>query len=426
MGSAQSWRLWTTWEHLTNHLTPRGPRRAFSSNFPIRTSTGTNVPPFGVSANQYLCVGERPWTSCPARISAYPEAVNYVEWVERIFERLGQAAANSEGFAGGGEIYPEGVAGELGVEGQAVSDAVWQAVDDLCALGWAERPDNLSARLTQLGRRVLEVGIRKTWPEISQQWLDAEQEQFLARSVQMAERPEEHFALMDRADAADVFESLGWPDGARRGYGLTQPLEDEGFIAERLATNAYVLVRPTYLGVVRATEAEGAQGQQLVAEVLAEGETTNVEIKQRLDLDTNAGKAKFIRHALALATTRASGKRFLVIGFHDRTRQFAGTPDAKITQERFEQLLHAYADPTPATRFRRISVRGGEAVVVEFLREPGKIPYRVRKDIAGLRPGDVFVRHGSASERPTPREMADLEAEGAVARGERVGDTPTP
>jgi hypothetical protein len=290
-------------------------------------------------------------------------------------------------------------------------------VDDLAMLGLAERPDNLSVRLTQLGRRVAAVGIRQTWPEIGQMWLDAEQAQFLAKAVEMGERRTDGFAQMEMVDSAAVFEALGWPDATQREYGFTQPLEDTRFIAKRIATNAYVKVRPTYLGVVRVTEAEGIEGQQLLEKALGEGETTNVEIKQRLDLTTEDGKAKFVRHTLALATTKTSGRRFLIVGFDDRTREFFESPDPKITQERLEQVLHAYTDPTPTSRFRRIPVKEGEVVLFELLREPHKLPYRVTKDLGPLRAGDVYARHGSASEKPTDRELGDLEAEGADARG---------
>lgn len=65
----------------------------------------------------------------------------------------------------------------------------------------------------------------------------------------------------------------------------------------------------------------------LLQEALAEGETTNVEVKERLDLDTDDGRAKYIRHSLALATTRLSGSRLLIVGFKDETLEFVGVQE---------------------------------------------------------------------------------------------------
>lgn len=140
-------------------------------------------------------------------------------------------------------------------------------------------------------------------------------------------------------------------------------------------------------------------------------------MKRRLDLGTDEGKGKLVRHCLALATTRVSGRRFLVVGYEDATLAFAETPGPKVTKERVEQILHAYTDPTPDIRFRRLKVPGGEAVLIELVRDPARVPYRVSKAIGPLAVGDVYVRHGTSSEDPTARELRELEQEGRAAQG---------
>ena len=60
-----------------------------------------------------------------------------------------------------------------------------------------------------------------------------------------------------------------------------------------------------------------------------------------------------------------------------------------------------------------------------MLRDPTKVPYRVTKTLAHIGKGDVYVRHGSQVELPTPAELANLEVEGqaaASALGDFGGD----
>jgi hypothetical protein len=49
------------------------------------------------------------------------------------------------------------------------------------------------------------------------------------------------------------------------------------------------------------------------------------------------------------------------------------------------------------------------------VRDPVNVPYRVTKTLAHISKGDVYVRHGSQVELPTPAELAALEAEGQAA-----------
>jgi predicted HTH transcriptional regulator len=122
-----------------------------------------------------------------------------------------------------------------------------------------------------------------------------------------------------------------------------------------------------------------------------------------------------VRDILALATTKSSGQRFLIVGFDDQTQQFVQSVDPAITQNRLEQILNAYAAPVPQIRYHRVAWEQGEIGVIKVLRDPAKVPYRVTKTLAHISKGDVYVRHGSQVEPPTPAELAALEAEGQAA-----------
>lgn len=152
-----------------------------------------------------------------------------------------------------------------------------------------------------------------------------------------------------------------------------------------------------------------------MAGLLPEWETTNVEFKRQLDLATKADKAEFIRDILALATTKSSGERFLIVGFDDKTHQFIQSVDPAIDQNRLEHILNAYAAPAPRIRYHRVTWDRGEIGVIKVLRDPSMVPYRVTKTLGHISQGDVYVRHGSQVEPPTPAELTALEAEGRAA-----------
>ena len=178
------------------------------------------------------------------------------------------------------------------------------------------------------------------------------------------------------------------------------------------------------LGVIRITRADDLELQALLTDLVDEWETTSVEFKRELDLDADEGKRRLVRSALALANTKASGRRFMVVGYDPKTHAFSRSVDERLTSDRIEDVLAAYTDPVPDVRYRTDAVAGGTVGMVEVLRNAEHLPYRVRKAMRGLSVGAVLVRHGSHIDAPTTRELADLERESKIARGEPYSEGP--
>jgi hypothetical protein len=110
-------------------------------------------------------------------------------------------------------------------------------------------------------------------------------------------------------------------------------------------------------------------------------------------------------------------RRFLVVGFEDKTLTFHATPDASLTQERLEQVLHAYAKPPEIRATRAPWAGGGEALLIEILRDATRVPYRATRDLGPLKTAAVYVRRGRHTVEASADEIADLEAEATRARG---------
>ena len=71
---------------------------------------------------------------------------------------------------------------------------------------------------------------------------------------------------------------------------------------------------------------------------------------------------------MGIVNTKSSGRRFLVIGFNDESRAFFQTVDKAITQERMEQILHAYSDVSPNIKYSRVKWSPGEVGLIEIFR----------------------------------------------------------
>ena len=173
--------------------------------------------------------------------------------------------------------------------------------------------------------------------------------------------------------------------------------------------------------IVRVTRKTESELGALVRGLVEEGETTNVEFKRELNVGKDRDKATFIKEILGLATTRVSGRRFLVIGMDDSTHEFEESLDPRYTRDRLEDILNAYSEPRPSIRFNRVPWGDGEIGIIEVLRQARDIPYMVKKLLGGrhgIREGDLIVRHGSHTEAPTELAPRALEEEGNRAREE--------
>ena len=356
------------------------------------------------------------------------EPIGYIDWVDRVFRAIGaHSDADRDAVFMGVDVAR--VATRSGIDpampGFFESPerlAVIIAFADLRQLGVIVSPqpqDYDRARLTQDGRQALARGLRSLWPEILSIHLDDAHLTMLQRAVSLSEVRTRSHAQMADIDASEAMA------GSDRGdvYTTAKILEEAGCATLRAFLGGAVRLRVTYVGLVRATQAEQTRWQTLVADLLPEWETTNVEFKRSLSLDNPSQKAEFAKDVMALANTKSSGRRFLVVGFEPDSHVYSQDLDPAVTQDRVEQILSAYLDPVPHVRLQRVAWESGWVGVIEVRREPSELPYRARRAVGSrLQEGQVKVRHGSQAEDPTPRELAALEEEGERAR--RSGSMP--
>jgi hypothetical protein len=345
--------------------------------------------------------------------------MKYVDWVESVL----RAAVRAKTEAGGGRLagMPE-IAATLGLDYEAAREAIGDAANDLERLGLIEFKSQWQIEIEHEARKIEVSSLRSSWKPIHDIWLDEQQEAFLRGVVELSEQRAEDRAWLAEVHAYDVFERLGWDRDDNRIADLVFGLGKANLlVTSRITMGGGWNIYPTYVGVVRAMESETSELHELVAELLPDWETANVDFKRELHLETSDEKAEFVRDVLGLANTQVTGKRYLVIGWDPKSRAFMTDVDTRVDQERIEDLLDRFTKPTVTVRYRTFPYAGGTAAVLEVERNRAKVPYRVKQRLAGqkrvIEVGDAYVRHGSRVVNADADELADLETEADRARG---------
>lgn len=313
---------------------------------------------------------------------------------------------------------------------------MFDALDLLLNAGLAEK-GQYNWNITPLGRKVLSDPI-DYWMEVCQQELDTEERSMLhlvnELSPQQGADPECAWLKdVEREPILAAFNTALPPPQSNEHMGelqkylyeLPKLLADRLFLKSRGSIGYHARLTPTYRGLVWETRRDFTLESKLIDELVREWETTNVDFKRELSLDTKKQKAELAKDVLGLATTKSSGRRYLIVGFDNKTREYHAAPDDMVTQDRIEQILADLTDPVITVRYQVINYRLGKVGKLEVIREPEKLPYRASKDVLidergrkGLEKDKVYVRHGSQTEAPTDAELQALEDEGRRARGE--------
>jgi hypothetical protein len=354
--------------------------------------------------------------------------VDYVEWVEKVLQATGRAHNADARNDRQPFLLLKTIAAELELEvpdfgtvPESAEKAILDALSDLERMGLVKQVEHPATFvITPEGKRVSRKGIYTLWEDIftARDYLDDEHFSFLQTIVAMGQQECGAYVATRRLPLREVCASLGF-DWGDRGHA---PSLYKAFELARLQLvedgggrgNEWVGIN--YRGAVLATRQEQTEWQVLVRELLVEWENTNVEFKRELNLKSDKEKAEFVRDILGLATTRSRGRRFLVIGFGPKSHLFEVSADPKIDQDRLERILHAWTEPTPGIHYAAVPWETGAIGIIEVLRESEKIPYKVKGNLGHIREGEIYVRHGSQTEAPTPAELEDLLAEGELAR----------
>lgn len=316
-------------------------------------------------------------------------------------------------------IYPE-YNFKRGIWGTSLGNALNIALSELNAMKFIVNR-GVYLNITDIGTEVL-VNPHNLWEPICKVILNEEEEKLLKLINRLSPQYDEKnsFVLLDQVERNAVLNEFNlslpaiWknPDEKLKKIlaGLPYRLSSNSFI--RFYGNVgdfFPRMTSSYKGLVWETRRDITKEANIIDKLLSEWETTNVEFKQELNLDTNEQKGNFIKDVLSLVNTKSSGERYMIIGFNDNTQQYHGSPDPSVTQERIENILKYLTYPVVQVRFRVIEYKKGKVGKLEIIREANKLPYRATRTVYGnkkkvyLKKDSVYVRHNTLN-----TELSDI------------------
>jgi hypothetical protein len=264
------------------------------------------------------------------------------------------------------------------------------------------------------------------WQEICETDLEPEEERILRvvnqHSPKVGSDPEH--AWLEEIDREPLLSEYGIGadmDMLDLLYPVSEDLHGRGLIESHGAAGYHLDSKSTYRGLVWETRRGFTRETKFIDQLVSDWETTSVDFKRELYLNTADQKAEFIKDILSLVNTKASGRRWMIIGFDDKTRQYHSPPDAALTQNLLEQIVSRLTAPVVGVHFQVIDYKLGKVGKLEILRDASKLPYAVALSIGDkkrINAGDIFVRHGSQVETPTADELTALQMEGK--RSDRI------
>lgn len=348
--------------------------------------------------------------------------MNYIDWIQTLFDTAVATWRQGEEEYGQLLWMPwENLAEPLGLVNDPNSwfnsdqrYALVEALRDVAGIGLIEL-DHDRYRLTDRGEMMEHSQISASWQGLTSILLTDRQEKLLKQLTDLAQEEHEKYARLVHVNVSAAWEqSPGAHANPVLAATLGRQLADKG-LAELMPT-VDPTGRPTYAGLVRATQGRVTEDQRLVAQLLDDWETVESDVKEILKLDSPTERAEFARDIMGLVNTKARAGRYMLLGFNDETRSFTTTPDTKITQDRMEDVLGSHCEPLPPVKYRLVPWETGSAGLIEVIRQPHKLPYRATRSTRKLTKDAVYVRHGTHVTEADAAELNDLKAEGDRAR----------
>ncbi|MBA3321786.1 MAG: ATP-binding protein [Pyrinomonadaceae bacterium] len=344
--------------------------------------------------------------------------MDYVNWVGRVLEKIveeGRTSAQTGGF--GLNVYDiaKAVHGPGATNSQTIGlNRLFAEMKDAGLL--LETNSDVFYKPSYTGRSILKDPV-PYWQAVCEEKLESDQGELLHLVNRLSPRVSGDNITLDWVELTQLLADLDWPDKDERLRTVGRELGGRG-LAKCLCLGSLQL-KASYQGLVWETRRGFTLEAKFIDGLVAEWETTSVEFKRELSLNPADRQAKFVKDLLGLANTQASGRRWMVVGFSEKTRAYHGPPDHKVSQNRIEQILSPYTTPNVEVRYEVVDYRAGKVGKLEVLRDARKLPYRVAKSVGDkkrIEEGQVFVRHGSQTEAPTPAELQAIVEEGERAR----------
>jgi len=156
-------------------------------------------------------------------------------------------------------------------------------------------------------------------------------------------------------------------------------------------------------------------------ELIYAPEGPKLDVKQQpWDLDTQEGKAEFVKDVSAMANSVGPENAYILLGVTDTERTPIGIEPGALQEERLQQIVAEYVDP-PFNFSYAVKPLGQRYVGVITIPWSADKPHLINKDIDRLHRGTCYIRRGSIT---TLARSTDLGAmmEQVILSGTPVGE----
>lgn len=290
------------------------------------------------------------------------------------------------------------------------------------------------AFVTQQGRAAVR-DMTPLWREICANEIDGEHAVLLRILNRLGSRRCTDHGFLECVDGYQILNDPEWMWDSEVLWATVKELERAGY-AINYSPIGMMEFCPTYRSLVWETRCQFTFESGEIDQLLAEGETPTLDLKRQLEVRTASQKAEFIKDINALANTKASGQRFLLIGFtndgdyYEPAESEARTERdrllKRLTQEQLQTIAAHYTTPAIQLRYSQVAFRLGTVGRLEILRDPTELPYAVRESLgdraAGqhrIEAGDIYLRDGTVTRKARQAEIAALHTDAERAKRRR-------
>lgn len=236
----------------------------------------------------------------------------------------------------------------------------------------------------------------------------------------------DNYGITSWVDGDQILAHEGWTGDRTLLAGVARELERAHFLLDHSSIGV-LRYGPTYRGLVWETRCKLTADSGEIDALLDEGETPTCDFKRQLEVRTASQKAELVKDVIALANSRGSGGRYLLIGFNDAGEYYE--PDEPIQRTERDRLLDAldrdrlqtivsnHTTPAMRIKYTEVAYRLGRVGKLEVIRDPGDLPYAVSTSIGNtekgqtrVETGQVFVRDGAVTRKAEAKEIETMRA----------------
>jgi predicted HTH transcriptional regulator len=137
-----------------------------------------------------------------------------------------------------------------------------------------------------------------------------------------------------------------------------------------------------------------------IKKLLESEESTKLDFKATLKLDTESAKKELAKDVIAIANSRG-GRGYILFGIEDKTKKVLGIGDTDFNEEKVQQIIYNRCDPPIAVSLEKVKYRNKSLAALTIYRSNQK-PHQM------IQNGSFYIRRGSTTDVAKREEIANM------------------